>query len=95
MNALNELSKTLKAMGANPAPVSGNELKINAPLINEKTRETMRKTKLKAELNGVQYAVYTSENERLYIKMGDQFIYIYNPELIKNNVRILQEVKTK
>ena len=55
----------------------------------------MRKTKLKAELNGVQYTVYTSENERVYIKMGDQFIYIYNPELIKNNIRILQEVKTK
>ena len=55
----------------------------------------MRKTKLKAELNGVQYTVYTNENERLYIKMGGQFIYVFNPELIKNNIRILQEVKTK
>ena len=55
----------------------------------------MIKTKLTAEVNGIQYTVYTNENERLYIKMGDRFIYIYNPELIKNNIRILQEVKTK
>ena len=55
----------------------------------------MRKTRLKAELNGIEYTVYTNENERLYIKMGDQFIYIYNPELIKKNIRILQEVKTR
>ena len=41
MNALNEISKTLKAMGANPAPVSDNQLKINAPGLNtEKTCET-------------------------------------------------------
>lgn len=94
MNALKQISNVLAAMGANPAPVSENEIKINAPLINEKPRETMRKTKLIADINGIKYTVYTNENERLYIKMGDQFIYIYNPELLKNNIRILQEVKT-
>ena len=42
MNALNEISKTLKAMGANPAPVSDTELKVNAPDLNrlEKSCET-------------------------------------------------------
>ena len=41
MNALNEISNILKAMGANPAPVSDNQLKINAPDLNtEKTCET-------------------------------------------------------
>ena len=45
MKALQEITSILKAMGANPAPVSDNEIKINAPKIdggnggnNEKTK---------------------------------------------------------
>ena len=44
MNALKEITSILKAMGANPAPISDTEIKINAPAIaggnggtNEKT----------------------------------------------------------
>lgn len=42
MNALKQISNVLAAMGANPAPVSDNELKINAPQIAplEKSGET-------------------------------------------------------
>lgn len=48
----------------------------------------MKKTKLLAEVNGAKYAVYVDGNERLYIKISDQFIYVFNPELIENNIRI-------
>ena len=34
MNALQEIKSILSAMGANPAPVSSTEIKINAPKIN-------------------------------------------------------------
>lgn len=34
MNALQEIKNILSAMGANPAPVSDTEIKINAPKIN-------------------------------------------------------------
>lgn len=43
MNAIQEITNILKAMGANPVPVSNTEIKINAPTIggnggnNEKT----------------------------------------------------------
>ena len=32
--AINEITKILAAIGANPAPVSDTEIKINAPKIN-------------------------------------------------------------
>jgi hypothetical protein len=45
MKALKEITNILKAMGADPAPVSNTEIKINAPKIdggkggnNEKTK---------------------------------------------------------
>ena len=34
MNALQEITKILTAIGANPAPISENEIKINAPKID-------------------------------------------------------------
>ena len=34
MKAANEIINILSAMGANPAPVSSTEIKINAPIIN-------------------------------------------------------------
>ena len=34
MKALQEIKNILSAMGANPAPVSDSEIKINAPIIN-------------------------------------------------------------
>lgn len=34
MNAIQEITNILKAMGANPAPVSNTEIKINAPKID-------------------------------------------------------------
>ena len=34
MKAANEIINILSAMGANPAPVSSTEIKINAPKIN-------------------------------------------------------------
>ena len=34
MNALQEIKSILSAMGANPAPVSSTEIRINAPKIN-------------------------------------------------------------
>lgn len=43
MNALQEITSILQAIGANPAPISETEIKINAPTIggnggtNEKT----------------------------------------------------------
>ena len=32
--AINEITKILTAIGANPAPISNTEIKINAPKIN-------------------------------------------------------------
>ena len=34
MQAIQELKKILAAMGANPAPVSNTEIKINAPRVD-------------------------------------------------------------
>ena len=44
MNALQEITKILTAMGANPAPVSSTEIKINAPIINGGNGGTNEKT---------------------------------------------------
>ena len=62
----------------------------------------MRKTKLTACVNTydiwgnvseTHFPVYV-ENERLFIKVQGEHIYIYSPDLLKNNIRILED-KTK
>ena len=49
----------------------------------------MKKTKLTASVYGAVFPVYVDKNERLYIKVLNEFIYIFNPELIKNDIRIM------
>lgn len=43
--AVQEITSILKAMGANPAPVSNTEIKINAPIVNGGNGGTNEKTK--------------------------------------------------
>lgn len=45
MNALQEITSILQAIGANPAPVSDTEIKINAPIVNGGNGGTNEKTK--------------------------------------------------
>ena len=44
VTALQEITKLLQAMGADPAPVSDTEIKINAPIINGGNRGNNEKT---------------------------------------------------
>lgn len=43
--AIQEIKNILQAIGANPAPVSDTEIKINAPIINGGNGGTYEKTK--------------------------------------------------
>lgn len=43
MQAIQELKKILTAMGANPAPVSDTQIKINAPIINDGKKQRPKK----------------------------------------------------
>lgn len=45
VTAINEIKSILQAIGANPAPISDNEIKINAPKINGGNGGTNEKTK--------------------------------------------------
>ena len=47
MNALQEIKSILQAIGANPAPVSDTEIKINAPQIGGGNGGTNEKAKNK------------------------------------------------
>lgn len=45
--ALQEIKSILQAIGATPAPISDNEIKINAPIINGGNGGTNEKTENK------------------------------------------------
>lgn len=47
MQAINEITKILTAMGANPAPVSDTEIKINAPRADRERIANNEKTENK------------------------------------------------
>ena len=62
----------------------------------------MKKTNLTAEVRTydlfgntttVQFPVYVDNNERLYAKVLGDYMSIFHPDLVKNNIRILGDNK--
>ena len=65
--------------------------------MTKKGEHTMKKTKLTAILSNlpnIEFPVYRDmENDRLYVKVNREYISTFHPDMLKNNIRILQPLK--
>ena len=59
----------------------------------------MKRTRLTASVNTydmfgttsiVEFPVYVDSNERLFVKVMGEYMSVYHPDLLRNNIRLIQ-----